>query len=849
MVRLSRMGLKPWFTWSHSIWVFALLSLVLLRDANPGSAQREYEHVRQLFLHGYLETCQHEAERGYRRFQSSDSEWGSKFRLLEAEAMVWRGMYDDALHLVSALQSLPYKSEETIQKLTIEGVVLTHQQQFSAANRKLTEAEGLCTNTIYEKCGDVLMARGVFAVKRGQFVEAHQLFLQGLSFSRVHHNRFLEATALLNLGATALQNEHYDEVVSWSKPAYQIASQMGLEDLAQVSSGNLGWAYFELGDAERALDLFLDAKKSTVKLGNVRDELKWLTDIGYLYADTGNIQAAKLSYSQALQLARHINSKEDISNILTDLALVAVATGNVDEADRYASQAIIMAQKSGSRPDLLDAIAIQMQAAALRGDASRAEKLLHEIEAAPESQMSMKWASEDALARLYEKQGKAAEAQAFYKTALATFEAARADLQHADLQLPFVANATRIYDDYIHFLVGQGKANDALMAADQSRARTLAQGLGDVTSQQSAKTATLSPQAVARKAGATLLFYWLGDKQSYLWAITPEKTALFTLPPQREITPLVERYSKALLGAEDPVDAGNADGRALYAMLAAPAAKVIHPNMPVMILADGPLSELNFETLIVPGSPATGSGLGPASGSQPHYWIEDTTLIAAPSLAMLSAAKPLRNVHGNLLLLGDAVSPDPSYPQLPLAAVEMKQVQKHFAINNRVVFAQAEATPATYLHSDPRHYAYIHFVSHGVASRTDPLDSAIILSRGSTAEDSFKLYAREIMQHPIDARLVTISACYGSGTRAYAGEGLVGLSWAFLHAGAHNAIGALWEASDESTPRLMDALYQGLEEGQAPGAALRKAKLTLLHSHSNFRKPFYWAPFQMYTRL
>lgn len=224
-------------------------------------------------------------------------------------------------------------------------------------------------------------------------------------------------------------------------------------------------------------------------------------------------------------------------------------------------------------------------------------------------------------------------------------------------------------------------------------------------------------------------------------------------------------------------------------------------------------------------------------------------LTAAPSLSMLAAAKPARGARGNLLLLGDAISPDPGYPQLPLAALEMKQVQKHFAASDRIVFAQAQATPATYLQSDPLHYAYIHFVSHGVASRTDPLDSAIILSRGSTAEDSFKLYAREIMQHPIDARLVTISACYGSGTRSYAGEGLVGLSWAFLHAGAHNAIGALWEASDESTPRLMDTLYQGLEEGQSPGAALRRAKLTLLHSRSNFRKPFYWAPFQMYTRM
>jgi CHAT domain-containing protein len=76
----------------------------------------------------------------------------------------------------------------------------------------------------------------------------------------------------------------------------------------------------------------------------------------------------------------------------------------------------------------------------------------------------------------------------------------------------------------------------------------------------------------------------------------------------------------------------------------------------------------------------------------------------------------------------------------------------------------------------------------------------------------------------------------------------VGLSWAFLRAGAHNVIGALWEVSDDSTPRLMDTFYQGLEDGQTPAVALRGAKLALLHSHSRFRMPFYWAPFQIYTR-
>jgi CHAT domain-containing protein len=265
-----------------------------------------------------------------------------------------------------------------------------------------------------------------------------------------------------------------------------------------------------------------------------------------------------------------------------------------------------------------------------------------------------------------------------------------------------------------------------------------------------------------------------------------------------------------------------------------------------MVLADGALSQLNFETLIVPE----------AGDSAPaHYWIEDATLMAAPSLSMLAGAKPEHTTSRNLLLLGDAVSPSEDYPELPYASTEMQQIEKHFGSSDAVVFGRAQATPSAYLTSDPAHFSYIHFVSHGVASRTDPLDSAIILSRAASpsastsAEDSFKLYAREVMRHPIDARLVTISACYGSGTRAYAGEGLVGLSWAFLRAGAHNVVGALWEASDESSPRLMDSMYQGLQDGKSPDAALRDAKLTLLHSANKFRKPYFWAPFQIYTRL
>jgi CHAT domain-containing protein len=244
---------------------------------------------------------------------------------------------------------------------------------------------------------------------------------------------------------------------------------------------------------------------------------------------------------------------------------------------------------------------------------------------------------------------------------------------------------------------------------------------------------------------------------------------------------------------------------------------------------------LNFETLVVPDP-------------QPHFWIEDVTLTTASSLTLLehsAAGSPTKDK--NLLLVGNTEQANPDFPPLPQAPAEMQKVERYFPDAQRKVLEGKQATPSAYLSSNPERFAYLHFVTHGTASHTRPLESAVILSNEG---DSYKLYARDIVQHHLNANLVTISACNGSGTRAYSGEGLVGLSWAFLRAGAHNVIGALWEVSDASTPQLMDTLYGELSQGRDPATALRDAKLSLLHSsdpRSVFKKPFYWAPFQLYT--
>ena len=161
----------------------------------------------------------------------------------------------------------------------------------------------------------------------------------------------------------------------------------------------------------------------------------------------------------------------------------------------------------------------------------------------------------------------------------------------------------------------------------------------------------------------------------------------------------------------------------------------------------------------------------------------------------------------------------------------------------RAVYTGGDARPVAYRNSDPAKFSFIHFAAHAEANRERPLESAIILSRD---QNDYKLYARDVVEIPIHADLVTLSACHSAGVRAYAGEGLIGFAWAFLHAGAKTVIAGLWAVDDQSTASLMSGLYSQLASGNDPIAAMHNAKLSLLHGGQYPRKPYYWGPFQVY---
>ena len=142
-------------------------------------------------------------------------------------------------------------------------------------------------------------------------------------------------------------------------------------------------------------------------------------------------------------------------------------------------------------------------------------------------------------------------------------------------------------------------------------------------------------------------------------------------------------------------------------------------------------------------------------------------------------------------------------------------------------------------------YDFLHLATHGYLNSYAPLLSALELE--PDRENDGRLEVLEILQLRLHARLVTLSACeteLGSGyfSEIPAGDEFVGLTRAFLSAGARAVVASLWEVDDRSTYDLMVRFYRDLR-GADDASALAKAQRELVVRGGRFRHPYYWAPF------
>jgi CHAT domain-containing protein len=797
----------------------ALLPIIVVCQCarRPSSAGDLYREADALRRRGVVLEAIAVADRGWQDWKSQPgTEWHWKFRLLKAELLLNQGSVAEARVLIEAGGGTPPSGELNARYLADLGQA---RQDLALVGR----AFELASRQGYSSLIPTIQLKR--ANLDGYSSRSEAFIRDALAVAQDQADPYLETAALIDLGAELSGISRFDEAIPWFERAESVASRWGFVRWRERALGSLGRCYYHLGDFDRAAD---SLSLAITLARQVRDDNllhRWLNDIGSVYYRRREFGRAIANYQASADLARRVNNQSAVIVALNNLSATSFENGDLASAERYDNQADALIEKTPDRESILHSRLHTAWIEAAKKQPAEAESSFRAVidSAARERQSFVLWEAEAGLARLLHAAGRETEADTEYRSALATIEGEWSKLGEDRHKVTFLAQLITFYQDYVAFLVGRGETGHAAAVADSSRARVLAEKLG--VEPGARNTATRAP-----KAGPILLSYWLAPDHSYLWLIGVNGISQFVLSGEARITALVNEYNAAILRGHDPLARDNPAGRALYRELLGPARGLIPAGASVIVVADGCLHGLNFETLIV-------------DDPTPHYWIEDVTLAVAPSLGLLQPAPLRRAASRRLLLIGDPEAADPAFPPLPNLRREVEIVRRSFP--SLTLLSGRQANPQEYRAAHPGDYSLIHFAAHAVANAESPLNSAVILSK---AGEDYKLYAKDLLEQPLQADLVTVSACHSAGARSYPGEGLLGFTWAVLQAGARNVVAGLWNADDAATAELMGEFYGQLSSGAAPATALRLAKLKLLKSAGQRRRPYYWGAFQLFTR-
>jgi CHAT domain-containing protein len=813
----------------------AVLFLVVCGACGP-SSRSVYRNAESLRRGDRLEEAVQLADRGLTVAHGSP-EWFHRFRILRAELLVMEGQPKQALALLDSPVAIPVPDQPELkgEYLYVRGYALAQLGRNAEARPLLEKARDIAAASHLDTLQSTVLVRlGTVLFFLGEPVKAEESYTSALAKANAVRDSYLQARAQESLGYLALRSFRNDECATWNGLALHTYQTLGAEIRIASVSDNLGWCDYRLGNGVEAQVLFTTAQKLFIKHKQWRELGINLNLNGAAAIARGDYSAARSYYEQVIDLATKNGDLQTVADGRTNLATTLVLLGDIDAAEAANNQALSIAEDKVSHETRLRMQLNSGRIEAARGHLEKAEAICRGVADSGIRQPKLLIDAEVLLAQLLDREGRPRDAETELRRALTYLDDSRAALLRDESKVSYTASLMQTFREYVNLLCRQNRPRDALEIAESSRARLLFE-----RSNSEEKTAAKADafQELARKTGKVFLFYWIAPGESRLWAVTAAGISPFVLPADTEIRSRVESYSRFIENFGDPLSAAN-PGRELFATLLGPVQNLIPQDSHVVIVPDGPLFDINFESLPVPGG-------------RPHYWLEDVSISVAPSLSLLlrpSSPRPDDAGHTpgpRLLLIGDALSSgQPEFPRLANARREMERIRTDFPPGASVLRTGSEATPQSYAAAGPANFSIIHFAAHATANLASPLDSAVILS---PSQGNYKLYAREIRNQRINADLVTISACSSAGPRMYGGEGLVGFVWAFLSAGARNVVAGLWEADDRSTAQLMDIMYRELQHGAPPAEALRSAKRALAASTNSFRKPYYWAPFELFT--
>lgn len=369
-------------------------------------------------------------------------------------------------------------------------------------------------------------------------------------------------------------------------------------------------------------------------------------------------------------------------------------------------------------------------------------------------------------------------------------------------------------------------------------------------------------QLQARLTADDALVTWiLGAERSWIWCITRESAATFPLPPGDRVVKAAQDLQTLW---SQPAYSDKTKERELQAsrVILGRAGEGLRNKRAVTIVSSGALRALPVGALWITQT----------SDRTPQRVAETLAVSYRPSLTQWKGAQRAKDsapMGQRILLVGDPIfiggpdrssatsSPAPAdsltpmdrLPVLPGTKREIASIASIAEDWRADILTGREATKAAVLAEPLAEFRVLHFATHARLDVHDPQLSALILSSSSdtwnTSESSLSL--REIVQLPLSANVVVLSACESSRGKQYRSQLSFGLAEAFLFAGADSVVGGLWRVSDVATEHYMRIFYERYFRGHSTSAAAAQSAARALMQDPVHAHPFYWAAFVVVT--
>lgn len=678
----------------------------------------------------------------------------------------------------------------------------------------------------------IALARADLAVQLNAFAQADQLYVRAGRLYRLVSDASGEAEAQQGRGVLSLERDDYARAQALLESALRTQLAAANRRSAALTRLSLGDVARRRGDTVQARRQLSRAAAELDRLGDPVASAAAIGERAGLEASLGLPATAESLYRTALRRVDGRVAPEITWRLRAGLALSRRAQGFVDDATRELRAALVEIERpsrslalaerrSGFLADKWDVYAQLALTERARGRAGAAFETSERLRAREMLELltrgrvpAARDTAEELIAREQDLRRRIAEL---------TRDLEGTSTRSDRLRGPDVSSASEA-------------TREPLLRAQEAYAELRAE-LGERAPRHAAllspRSATWRDVAQRLSPHEALIEYLVSDSGSVAFVVVRDTVAAIELgTARRQLVRLVE-FARGTLeqrGSPRADSLWHAPLRSLHRALVAPIEKsgLLEGAKQIVIVPHGELHYLPFAALV------DGDG---------RSLIDRYEIAVTPSASVWLALgeRPRGAATAGLL----AVAPRPD--ALPASRREVAAIARSAGPGTRVMTGGAASEEAFRGEAPP--YRVIHLATYGVLNKHNPLFSFVELAPGG-AHDG-RLEVHEVFGLRLTADLVVLSACQtglGSGALSDvpAGDDWVGLTRAFLHAGAKRVVATLWPVDDWATAAFMERFYDRLAAGDEPARALASTQQAMRDAPATAH-PFYWAGFVMAT--